>query len=48
MKSKITKEERYHLFVVMEELVRLKEYKENTFYLACSIVDKYIVSLALN
>jgi len=46
LKSKINKEERCHLFVVMEELVRLKEYKENTFYLACSIVDRYIVSLA--
>ena len=44
--SRVTEDERSHLIVVVEELIRLKEYKEETFYIACSIADRYILSLA--
>ena len=46
LKSRVTEEERSPLIVVLEELNRLKEYKEETFYIACSIADRYILSLA--
>lgn len=46
LSSRVTEDERSHLIVVVEELIRLKEYKEETFYIACSIADRYILSLA--
>ena len=46
LESRVSDEERTHLVVVIEELNRLKEYKEETMYIACSIADRYIISLA--
>ena len=37
--------ERRELILVIEELTRLKSYKEDTMYIACSIADRYIYSL---
>ena len=46
LQSRVTDEERTHLIVVIEELIRMKEYKEETMYIACSIADRYVLSLA--
>ena len=44
---KITEEARHHMVTLLEELNRLKSYKEETFYLACSLADRYLVNVAV-
>ena len=38
---------RKHMMTLIEDLNRLKEYKEKTLYLAASIADRYLVNLAV-
>ena len=35
------------MMTLMEELNRLKSYKEETFYLACSLADRYLFITAM-
>ena len=35
------------MITLLDELNRLKEYKEETFYLACSLADRYLVNAAV-
>lgn len=35
------------MVTLLEELNRLKAYKEETFYLACSLADRYLVNVAV-
>ena len=44
---KVTEEARHHMVTLLEELNRLKAYKEETFYLACSLADRYLVNIAV-
>ena len=44
---KVTEEARHHMVTLLEELNRLKSYKEETFYLACSLADRYLVNVAV-
>ena len=44
---KVTEEARHHMMTLMEELNRLKSYKEETFYLACSLADRYLFITAM-
>jgi acetamidase/formamidase len=44
---KVTEEARHHMVTLLEELNRLKSYKEETFYLACSLADRYLVNIAV-
>jgi hypothetical protein len=44
---KVTEEARHHMVTLLEELNRLKAYKEETFYLACSLADRYLVNVAV-
>lgn len=43
--KRVQDQERRELVLVIEELCRLKSYKEDTLYIACSIADRYIFSL---
>ena len=38
---------RKHMITLMEDLNRIKDYKEETLYLAASIADRYLVNLAV-
>lgn len=38
---------RKHMITLMEDLNRLKDYKEETLFLAASIADRYLVNLAV-
>jgi len=38
---------RRHMITLIEDLNRLKNYKEETLYLAASLVDRYLVNLAV-
>lgn len=44
---KILSDTRQHMILLVEELVRLKCYNEETLYLAVSIADRYLVNLAV-
>ena len=44
---KVTEDARHHMVTLLEELNRLKNYKEETFYLACSLADRYLVNVAV-
>ena len=44
---KVTEDARHHMVTLLEELNRLKNYKEETFYLACSLADRYLVNIAV-
>jgi len=44
---KVSSLARRHLITLIEDLNRLKEYKEETLYLAASLVDRYLVNLAV-
>lgn len=44
---KVSEEARRHMVTLLEELNRLKSYKEETFYLALSLADRYLMSLAM-
>ena len=39
--------DRKHMITLIEDLNRVKEYKEETLYLAASLVDRYLVNLAV-
>ena len=38
----VGEEARQHMLTLLEDLYRLKSYKEETFYLACSLADRYL------
>lgn len=38
---------RQHMITLLEDLNRLKAYKEETLYLAASLADRYLVNLAV-
>jgi len=38
---------RRHMITLIEDLNRLKSYKEETLYLASSLADRFLVSLAV-
>lgn len=38
---------RKHMITLIEDLNRIKGYKEGTLYLAASLVDRYLVNLAV-
>ena len=38
---------RKHMITLMEDLNRMKDYKEDTLFLAASIADRYLVNLAV-
>ena len=42
---KVTEEIRLYMVTMIIELHRLKNYKEETLYLACSIADNYLAAL---
>ena len=44
---KILNDTRQHMILLVEELVRLKDYNEETLYLAISIADRFLVNLAV-
>lgn len=44
---KILNDTRTHMILLVEELVRLKGYNDETLYLAISIADRYLVNLAV-
>ena len=44
--DRVTKEERDHMLVVIEELVNLRSYFDKTFYLAVNLCDRYMLSLS--
>lgn len=44
---KVSEEARRHMVTLIEELNRLKAYKEQTFFLACSLADRYLVNIAV-
>ena len=43
----ISNQARRHMVTLLEDLNRLKEYKEETLYLAASLCDRYLVNLAV-
>ena len=43
----VTEEVRLYMVTVIIELHRLKAYKEETLYLACSIAERYLAMLTL-
>ena len=43
----VTELTRKHMITLMEDLNRLKEYKEETLFLAASIADRYLVNLTV-
>ena len=44
---KVSCQSRRHMITLIEDLNRLKNYKEETMYLAASLVDRYMVNLAV-
>ena len=44
---KVSEDARSHMVTLIDELTRLKEYKQSTFYLACSLADRYLVNIAV-
>lgn len=45
---KVNNEARSHMVFLIEEIHRLKEYKEETFYSAVSLADRYLVYLTVS
>ena len=45
--TKITDEARRHLITLIEDVCRMKNYMEETLFLACSLVDRYLVHIVL-
>lgn len=43
----VSEEARRHMITLLEDLNRLKNYKEETLYLAASLCDRYLVNLAV-
>jgi hypothetical protein len=46
-KSQVSDQARHHMITLMEDLHRVKSYKEETFYLATSLADRFLVNLAV-
>ena len=46
-KERITSQERSELLIVIDELIRLTGYSENTYYLAISLLDRFMYARAL-
>jgi hypothetical protein len=46
LKHRISLDQRYNMIVVMEELTRLKGYRDLTFFCAAHIADSYVKSLS--
>lgn len=44
----VSEEARHHMVTLLEELNSLKAYKEETFFLACSLADRYLVNVAVS
>lgn len=44
---KVTEEVRLYMITVIVEVHRLKNYKEETLYLACSLADRYLALLTV-
>lgn len=44
---RVTELARRHMITLIEDLNRLKQYKEETLYLAASLCDRYLVNLAI-
>ena len=44
--ARVCLDQRKHMVIVIEELIRLKEYSDRAFYTACNIADLYILSLS--
>ena len=44
---KVTEEVRMYMVTVIVEVHRLKNYKEETLYLACSLADRYLAILTI-
>ena len=44
---KVTEEVRLYMVTVLVEVHRLKSYKEETLYLACSLADRYLALLTI-
>jgi hypothetical protein len=42
---KVTKDVRLYMITVIMEVHRLKNYREETLYLACSIADRFLATL---
>lgn len=45
---KVTQEVRLYMVTVMMEVHRLKNYREDTLYLACSLADRFLATLMRN
>ena len=45
---RVTEEVRLYMITVIIEVHRIKNYKEETLYLACNLADRYLALLALN
>ena len=43
----MTEEVRLYMITVVVEVHRLKNYKEETLYLACSLADRYLALLTI-
>lgn len=43
----VSEDARRHMITLLEDLHRLKAYKEETLYLAASLCDRYLVNLAV-
>ena len=39
---------RKHMVTLMEDLNQQKQYKEESFYIACSLADRYLVNCAVS
>ena len=46
-KLQVSPQARKHMITLIEDLNRIKEYKEETLYLAASLGDRYLVNLAV-
>ena len=44
---KVTEEVRLYMITVIVEVHRLKNYKEETLYLACSLADRFLTNLMI-
>jgi len=45
---KVTQDIRLYMVTVMMEVHRLKQYRDETLYLACSLADRYLANLLEN
>ena len=45
---KVTEDVRLYMITVIVEIQSKKDYSETTLYLACSLADRYLATLAVN